>query len=263
LLQECQGRLPIEPEECVHARTCWKLQSTIEELRVKNEEIEGLLATIRKDLEEKELLLREVYHRVKNNLQVVKSLLSMGSRTLGTGPGHDAIEAAERRIQVIATAHERLYQTPNLATLTLSTYIGEIAEGVVAANAVPGIPIQLKMEFDQISLPLDLAIPLGLLVNELVSNCLKHGFSQARTGTIWLSARIIPGAVHFAVHDDGKGLPENFNASKSRSMGLKLAMSLAHQLGGQLEFSSNNGCWIDANLKRLSPKDGDRPPASP
>jgi two-component sensor histidine kinase len=103
---------PIAQNGCEQARTCWQLQSTIEELRVKNEEIEGLLATIRKDLDEKELLLREVYHRVKNNLQVVKSLLSMGARSVGDGDGRDAIKAAERRIQVIASAHHafRLYQ---------------------------------------------------------------------------------------------------------------------------------------------------------
>jgi PAS domain S-box-containing protein len=252
LLQESQEKLATELEDRVKERT-WQLQTKNEELRVKTEEIQGLLAKIRKDLGEKELLLREVHHRVKNNLQVVKSLLSMGARTVGACEGRDAIEAAAHRIQVIATAHERLYQVPDLARLKLATYVSEIVEGAVAAHANPTTPVQLTMEFDEISLPLDLAIPMGLLVNELVSNCMKHGFSQSHAGTIWLSARIVPGAVHFVVHDNGKGLPENFNTSKSRSMGLRLADSLAHQLGGRLAFSSNDGCRVEADLKRLSP----------
>jgi len=256
LLRETQANMTIELEECVHARTCWKLQTTIEELRIKNERIEGLLATIRKELDEKELLLREVHHRVKNNLQVVKSLLRMGARSLGSGDGIRAIEAAEQRIQVIATAHERLYQVPDLDELALSTYITEIAEGVIAAHSNPAIPIELKTEFDEIPLPLDLAIPLGLLVNELIANCLKHGFPEARRGTIWLSARIVPGAVRVLVGDNGKGLPGHFDASKSQSMGLRLADSLAHQLGGQLKFSSNAGCQVEANLQRLAPQNG-------
>jgi two-component sensor histidine kinase len=253
LLQESQAKLTAELEERVKERT-FQLQTTIGELRVKNEEIECLLATIRKDLDEKELLLREVYHRVKNNLQVVKSLLSMGARAVGGSEGLKAIEAASQRIQVIATAHELLYKVPNLDALTLSTYIGEIAKGVIAANAHPAAPIKLESEFDEIPLPLDLAIPLGLLVNELISNCLKHGFSATRGGTIWLSARIAQGAVHLRVQDNGKGLPRDFAIGKARSMGLTLADSLAHQLGGQLAISTSNGCRVEASLARLSPK---------
>jgi PAS domain S-box-containing protein len=253
ILEDGRAKLSLELEERVRERTA-QLKATADELLIKNEKIEGLVATIRKDLDEKEVLLREVYHRVKNNLQVVQSLLSIGARTIGDGDGRNAIATAIQRVHVVATVHERLYQTPGLASLTPSTYLRDIAEGAIAANSDQSNQIQLQMDFDEIPLPLDLAVPLGLLANELISNCLKHGLSEGRSGTISLSARIVPGAVRFVVCDNGKGLPENFDASKCRSMGLKLADSLARQLGGRLEFSSDNGCRVEASLARLLPQ---------
>jgi histidine kinase/DNA gyrase B/HSP90-like ATPase len=108
---------------------------------------------------------------------------------------------------------------------------------------------------------LDFAIPIGLLANELVSNCLKHGLPHGGRGSISISARKVAGAVRFAVQDDGPGLPKGFDLATSTSMGLKLAASLAHQLGGRLEFSSDNGCCVQADLKRLCPKPESHPPA--
>jgi PAS domain S-box-containing protein len=253
ILEDGRAKLSLELEERVRERTA-QLKATADELLFKNEKIEGLVATIRKDLDDKEVLLQEVYHRVKNNLQVVQSLLSIGARTIGDGDGRSAIATAIQRVHVVATVHERLYQTPGLASLTPSTYLRDIAEGAIAANSDQSNQIQLQMDFDEIPLPLDLAVPFGLLAYELISNCLKHGLSEGRPGTIFLSARIVPGAVRFVVSDNGKGLPENFDASKCRSMGLKLASSLARQLGGRLEFSSNNGCRVEAALARLLPQ---------
>lgn len=255
LLEDGHERLALELEKRVEERT-WQLVCIADELRVKNQKIEGLVTTIRKDLDEKEVLLREVYHRVKNNLQVVKSLLKMGARTIVSGDGRAAIAAAAQRVQVMATVHERLYQMSDLAGLTLSTYLPEIAEGAIAANSDQPSQIRLHMEFDELLLPLDLAIPLGLLVNELVSNCLKHGLSEGRPGTVLISARTVPGAVRLVVHDSGNGLPEDFDASRCQSLGLKLVGSLARQLGGEVEFCSDKGCRVQIDLARLLPAMG-------
>jgi two-component sensor histidine kinase len=213
-----------------------------------------MLVTIQKDLDEKEVLLREVYHRVKNNMQVVQSLLKMGARTITSGDGRHAISAAVERVQVMATVHERLYQSPELAGLTVASFLREIIEGAIAANSRQSKPIQLQMEFDEIPLSIDHAITLGLLVNELISNCLKHGLSSNRPGTIHVSARIIPGAVRLVIRDNGNGLPDNFEIARKNSMGLKLVESLTRQLGGEIKFLSNTGCQVQANLVRLAPE---------
>jgi PAS domain S-box-containing protein len=249
-LEEAQAKLALDLDQRVKERTC-QLEATVNELRTKNEEIEALVAMVSHDLSEKEVLLREVYHRVKNNLQVVQSLLKMGARTLRSSDGRDAIETAVERVHVMAMVHEHLYQMPDLAGLTLSGYLRDVVEGAIASNSEQPDQIQLQLDVDEIPVPMDLAIPVGLLANELISNCLKHAFPHGGPGRISISARTIPGAVRFIVHDNGPGLPENFNPAKCRSMGIKLADSLAHQLGGQLEFASSNGCRVQADLTRL------------
>jgi PAS domain S-box-containing protein len=249
---QIKAQLHLDLEKRVAERTR-QLESTVEELRAKNEEIEALVAVVSHDLSEKEVLLREVYHRVKNNLQVVQSLLKMGARTLHSGHARQAIETAVQRVYVMAMVHEHLYQMPDLASLPLSAYLRDIVEGAIASNSEQPELIQLSIDVDEIPVPLDFAIPLGLLVNELVSNCIKHGLPHGRRGKISVSARIVPGAVRFTIHDDGAGLPNDFDAKKSSSMGLKLAASLTHQLGGRLEFSSKEGCRVQADLARLCP----------
>jgi PAS domain S-box-containing protein len=248
-----KSELNAELEKRVAERTI-QLESTVDQLRTKNEEIEALVAVVSHDLSEKEVLLREVYHRVKNNLQVVQSLLKMGARTVASGDARHAIETAVQRVYVMAMVHEHLYQMPDLASLPLSAYLRDIVEGSIASNSEQPEQVQLSISVDEIPVPLDYAIPLGLLANELVSNCLKHGLAHGKRGRISVSARTIPGAVRFAVHDDGAGLPEGFDARKTTSMGLKLAASLAHQLGGRLEFSSKDGCRVQADLSRLCPQ---------
>ncbi|MFZ1087621.1 MAG: histidine kinase dimerization/phosphoacceptor domain -containing protein [Terracidiphilus sp.] len=202
-------------------------------------------------LKEKEVLLGEIHHRVKNNLQVVQSLLRMSMRLLPPGEARASAEATIQRIHAMALVHERLYQSKDVASLSLSNYLRDLFKGVVASNSAPPGQIQLLLDTEEIPLTLDRAIPFGLLVNELMANCFKHGFPNERRGTIAISIHRINGAVRMAVSDDGVGLPKNFDASASPSMGLKLASSLAHQLGGALQFSNGQGCRVVADLKRL------------
>jgi len=229
-----------------------QLEATVEELREKNNEVEEFARIVSNNLREKEVLLREVYHRVKNNLQVVQSLLKMGARTLPASEAKGAIENAVQRVHVMAMVHERLYQMGNLSVLSLSAYLRDIIEGAIASNSVRPNQVELELDADDIPLTLDLAIPFGLLANELVSNCLKHGFASGRQGRIEFSVHRIPGAARVIVKDDGIGLPTHFDAAKSNSMGLKLAASLAHQLGGKLLFRSENGCTVQADLAQLA-----------
>ena len=250
--EESQAQLHADLEQRMAERT-FQLESTVDELRAKNTEVEALAAMVSHDLSDKEVLLREIYHRVKNNLQVVQSLLRMGARTLHSADARKAIETAVQRVHIMAVVHEHLYQVPDLASLSVALYLRDIVEGAIASNTERPDQVQLRLEADEIAVPLDSAIPLGLLANELVSNCLKHGLAHGRQGTVSVSVRIVPGAVRFVVHDDGVGLPENFDAAVPASMGIKLAGSLAHQLGGRLVFTSDHGCRVEADLSRLCP----------
>jgi PAS domain S-box-containing protein len=202
-------------------------------------------------LREKEVLLREVYHRVKNNLQVVQSLLKMQARTMPEGETRSAIETTVQRVHAMALVHERLYQMKDLASLSLSTYLRDLFSGVVESNSLHPGQIEFRLDTEEIPLGLDLAVPFGLLANELLSNCIKHGFANGKKGTIAVSIRRVPGAVRLIVQDNGAGLPEGFDAAHTKSMGLKLAASLAHQLGGRLDFTSADGCRVQADLARI------------
>jgi len=202
-------------------------------------------------LREKEVLVREIYHRVKNNLQVIQSLLKMRARPLPPGEAREAIESTVQRVFAMALVHERLYRMEDLARLSLGDYLRDLFNGVAASNSAQPDQVELRMDVEEIPLSLDLAIPFGLLVNELISNCFKHGFPDGRRGTIEISIHRTPGAVRTVIKDDGVGLGEHFDFGACPSMGLKLAASLAHQLGGHLDFSSDHGCRVQADLARL------------
>jgi PAS domain S-box-containing protein len=228
-----------------------QLKAKVEELRRKNEEVEALAQSASRELKEKEVLLREIHHRVKNNLQVIQSLLRMGTQSFPPGEARAATEKAIERVHAMAMVHERLHNMPDLAGLSLASYVRDIFAGVMASNAVRPGQIKLRLDTEDILLTVDRAIPFGLLANELLSNCLKHGFPGGRKGTITVSIHRIQGAVRMIVKDDGIGLPEHFDAGACNSMGLKLTASLAHQLGGSLRFTSDKGCQVRGDLTRL------------
>lgn len=202
-------------------------------------------------LQEKEVLLREIHHRVKNNLQVVQSLLKMSARRLPECDARIAVESTVERVHAMSMVHERLYQMPNLSAVPLGDYLSDIFAGSIQAYSLAPSQVQLKLDVEEILLPLDRAVPFALLSNELLSNSFKHGFPGDRRGAIKVSVHRVDGAIRMIVEDDGVGLPADFDAGKSNSMGLKLAMNLAHQLGGRLEFTSDRGCRVQADLTRM------------
>jgi PAS domain S-box-containing protein len=206
---------------------------------------------IQSSLREKEILLKEIHHRVKNNLQVIQSLLKMQSRLLPDGQTRAAIAATIHRVHAMALLHEGLYQRENLATISVPEYLRDLFNGVEASSIAEPGQIQLRLDTEDIHLSLDTAASFGLLANELLSNCFKHGFPEGRRGAIEISIHRVDGVVHMMVKDDGIGIAQHFDAAASASMGLKLATSLAHQLGGKLKFTSDCGCRIESTLTRL------------
>lgn len=244
------ANLAAELESRVSKRT-QELEESLLELRQKKAEIQSHAEEMERDLREKEVLLREVYHRVKNNLQVVQSLLKMKGRTLSSADAREAIDGAVQRIQVMATVHERLYQMPDLASLSLPVFLKDIVEGAANSSAAHSSSIGLDLAADEIPINLDLAIPLGLLIHELVSNCLKHGLAVNGQQHIKVTIVRKPGAAQLTVQDNGPGLPAGFDLRACKSMGLKVASSLAQRLGGQLTFTSEGGCRVESYLTRL------------
>lgn len=192
-------------------------------------------------LEEKDTLLKEVYHRVKNNLQVVQSLLSLQGRNVRDDSARAALHEMAQRVRSMALVHEHLYRSANLSAVPLGDYVRSLARQLTqGAERSPG-DIRVTVEAPEVEIGMDTAIPLGLLLTELISNSLKHGFPDGRPGAIAVSFTQVPAGTKISVADDGVGLPPGFDPAATSSMGLQLASSLARQLGGELSLRSGAG----------------------
>lgn len=202
-----------------------------------------------KSLTEKETLLKEVYHRVKNNLQVVQSLLRMQHRALPAGSAKEALVASEQRLRAMALVHELLYRSADLAVVNMSEYLPKLVGQIADALGASERGINLACAICDANIGLDTAIPLGLLVNELLGNSLKHAFPDSRSGTVLLEAIRCDDRIGLSIKDDGVGLPADLDLAHAKSMGLMLASSLARQLGGELKLSALHGTEFSTFIK--------------
>ncbi len=200
---------------------------------------------------EKETLLKEVYHRVKNNLQVVQSLLSLQRRTVPEGPASAALDDSVQRVRAMALVHEKLYQSGSLAAVSLADYTGDLLKQIAEATGAAQRGIRLRADIAPVRTGLDGAIPFGLLVSELVGNALKHGFRDRESGEVRILLESQAGGAVLSVCDDGTGLPETFDLSGSAAMGLQLAVNLSRQLGGELRVERDIGARFTVLLTRL------------
>lgn len=188
-------------------------------------------------LQEKEALLKEVHHRVKNNLQVITSLLRLESGS----SGHPDIKAVlgdmQGRIRAMAMLHETLYRNGTFATVDLGSYLKQLASQSFRALMAGAESVKLRLDLNSVTISMDQATPCGIIVNELISNCLKHGFPGGRSGEVRIALKPLEGGqCCLSVSDTGVGLPADFTAQRSSSLGLQLVASLAAQLGGALEI---------------------------
>jgi PAS domain S-box-containing protein len=204
-------------------------------------------------LAEKETLLKEVYHRVKNNLQVVQSLLNLQQRVLPEGAARNAFQDTVLRVRAMALVHEKLYQSGNLAAISLPAYTRDLLGQLAAAHGGAGaVNVSLHCDIAAIETGLDNAVPYGLLLTELVTNCFKHAFPGGRRGTVHVSLVRQPMGGLLTVADDGVGFADAADGrAPLASMGLTLAQSLAQQLGGELHTRSGAGWSAVVSLARL------------
>lgn len=201
---------------------------------------------IKASLDEKEILLREVHHRVKNNLQVIISLLNIQSGYVKDPDDRRMFQESQNRVRSMALAHEKLCRSDNLADIRLEPYIKSLVNDLLAAYGANGQMIEPRLDISVESLPIDTAIPCGLIINELITNSLKYGFPSyhllGRQAFIGIDIhRESDGRLALSVRDNGIGLGPNFNIKQAQGLGLQLVDILAGQLGGELEISGHEG----------------------
>ncbi|HVX28714.1 MAG TPA: sensor histidine kinase [Parafilimonas sp.] len=239
-----------------------QLEAQQQEIHNKNKMLENLVQEkdgLIKDkddlLEQKEWLVKEIHHRVKNNLQIVISLLSTQSKYLNNEEAIQAISESRHRMQAMSLIHQKLYQSENTTSVNMQTYITELAD-YLKASFDSGKEINFQTEVDAIELDLSQAIPLGLILNELITNSIKYAFNNREAGSIHIKMICDDEKnILLEIKDNGVGLPGEIDFSKSSSMGMRLVNGLAKQLNGVLIINGNNGVCVqlkfmaDTNLK--------------
>ncbi|MCZ6508753.1 MAG: HAMP domain-containing protein, partial [Acidobacteria bacterium] len=195
-------------------------------------------AALRRSLHEKEILLKEVHHRVKNNLQIVSSLLALQEG--GLDAGSRGLRESQNRIRSMALIHEHLYQSTDLASIDFSAYLQELVVNLLASYGSRAETIHCEVDILACPLSLDTAVPCGMIVNELVANAVEHAF-DADGGKLWVSFAPEDGHQVLRVADDGRGLPEDFDIARTSSLGLRLVSALTSQLGGELRVGVAGG----------------------
>ena len=198
---------------------------------------------LKASLEEKEVLLKEIHHRVKNNLQVISSLLNLQSGYIEDERYAEMFKESQNRVRSMALVHEKLYQSKDLVRIDLAGYIESMVQELRRAYGAEGARIAVKAEVDDIRLGVDQAMPCGLIINELVSNCMKHAFSQREGGEIRIAMRQVGGdEVELEVSDNGAGISEGMEIRNAETLGLRLVSILAEdQLGGEMELDRTEG----------------------
>lgn len=198
---------------------------------------------IRASLRAKETLLREIHHRVKNNLQVINSLLRLQSRQIKDKRYADSLGESQDRIRSMALIHEALYESKDVASVDFRDYIRHLSMQLFRSHGTSTARIALDVDAESLLLGIDFAIPCGLIINELVSNCLKHAFPGDRRGEIKISFHAVDeNEIALTVSDNGIGIPEDVDFRKTRSLGLHLVTMLAEdQLRGQIELDRASG----------------------
>jgi len=206
---------------------------------------------VRASLEEKKVLLEEIHHRVKNNLQVVSSLLNLQARAAQDEHVQQVFQESRNRVQSMAMVHEQLYRSASLADLNFGEYVTQLSESLFRAYRADPEQVSLRVSAGKVRLSLDAAAPCGLILNELVSNALKHAFPDGRRGEIEISVDDrADGSVTLSVTDNGVGVPEGIGFWNAPSLGWKLVRTLVRQLDGEVQIEGPPGTRLTV---RFSP----------
>lgn len=216
-----------------------------------NQELEVKNTEIAKQNAERELLLKEIHHRVKNNLQIISSLLSMQTRGLKDEKMKDAMKESQSRVKTMALIHEKLYQYENLSKINMQEYIQQLSDFLTQTYRSDK-DIKITINAADINLDMDMAVPLGLITNELLSNSLKYAFEDRNQGEIIINfSQKDSGSYTLLIKDTGKGLNDQLDIENAKSLGLKLVKTLTRQINGQLKIVSQPGASFEIEFAEV------------
>jgi two-component sensor histidine kinase len=206
---------------------------------------------VRTALAEKETLLRELYHRTKNNMQVVSSLLLLNSRELDAEAPKAVFKDVINKIGAMSLVHQKLYESKDLSNIGLREYIGELVSLLAKSYGASAERVDFHLDIEDLTMPIDAAVPCGLVISEIVSNSLKHAFPGDRRGRISIGLKGSSEDLELTISDDGVGLPEGFDRAFQGRMGMKTLFTMVeHQLRGAIEFRSEGGLYYTIRFKR-------------
>jgi PAS domain S-box-containing protein len=210
---------------------------------------------IHDSLHEKEILLQEIHHRVKNNMQIISSLLSIQTRYVDDQESINVLKESQNRVKSLAMIHEKLYKSKNFNKIHLIDYIESLVWDLFYSYAIEKGRIKPIMDIDDIKLNIETSVPCGLIITELVSNSLKYAFPDLSEGVLNISLKIIDDYYELCIGDNGVGIPENIDFYNTDSLGLQLVNSLTDQIDGEIEFDRINGTKFTITFKELVYKD--------
>jgi len=199
-------------------------------------------------LYEKEILLAEIHHRVKNNLAVISGLLEL--ENLQNKNPEEALTESRNRIQSMAMIHEILYQSDSFSQIRLDTYVEELADYICKTYITKEQQVQLKTDLQKVTLNINQAVPVGLILNELLANAIEHGLDKSDKGILSIELNEKDGIIQLKIQDNGKGLPDNFDHKNTKSTGFTIINALIQQLEATLSVKTNSGATIVINFER-------------
>ncbi|MEW6469239.1 MAG: PAS domain S-box protein [Bacteroidota bacterium] len=209
---------------------------------------------IKQSLKEKEVLLKEVHHRVKNNLQVISSILNLQSSYVKDKNTLAMLKESQNRIKSMAFIHESLYQTKDFSRINFSEYVSNLTQNLVHSYEVMEGKIELDLDIDPIFLNLDQSIPCGLIINELISNSLKYAFRGRKRGKITVRIKSRGERISMLISDNGVGLPKKVDFRNTDSLGLQLVVTLTEQIGGAIKLDRKKGTKFAISFKQRQTK---------
>jgi PAS domain S-box len=216
----------------------------ITELKLREKSLEN-------SLEEKEALLREIHHRVKNNMQIISSLLNLQTSYVHMDETRNVLKDSQNRVKTMAMIHEKLYMSRDLSHINFKDYTEKLVSDIFYTYGVKKDTIRSILNVEDIEMNMETAIPLGLIINELVTNSLKFAFPEMDEGAVTVEMKTSNGDHTLIVADDGIGMPENFNFKKTESLGLQLVNNLVHQIDGEITLERSYGTKFKITFPRI------------